>query len=259
MEFLKANFLNTTTQLTISSNTGTADNLFKRDKYEQYYTDGFNNDLTTASITITLDATTSVSRIALLDTNLKSYTIFYNGSTANTFALTSTGATSASSFTGSTDSNVYLRCANTTSVSTITIDMKTTQTANQEKRIGLLVISDLYYALGQLPSSNDYTPTLNPKQIVHKLSDGGTRIHNIRSKWSVAIGLDYITSTQKASLQTIWELQGEFNFCPFGTTTGWDGFFFEAVWPGSFEFYKYSDNAASSGFSGKIKLEETPS
>lgn len=259
MEFLKANFLNTITQMTVSSNTGTSDHLFSTDKYAQYYTDGFNNDATTASITITFGETTSVSRIAIIDTNLKSYTVFYNGVTANTFALASTAHTTTSSFTNNSDSHVYLRVGSTTAVSSITIDMKTTQTANQEKRIGLLVLSDLYYSLAQLPSSNEYTPTLVPKQVVHKLSDGGTRIHNIRNKWSVNIGLDYISSTQKSSLQTIWELQTEFNFCAFGTSTGWDGFLFETIWDGPFEFYKYSDNALVSGFSGNIKLKETPS
>lgn len=258
MEFLKANFLNTTTQLTVSSSTGTAENLFTRDKYSQYYTSSFNNDLTTASITITFSETMSVSRIALQDTNLKSFTIFYNGATANTFALTTTGSTIASSFTNNTSENVYLRMGATTPVSSITIDMKTTQTANQEKRLGLLVISDLYYSLAQLPSANDYTPTLAPKQVVHQLSDGGTRIHGVRNKWKTTIGLDYVSSSQKTSLQTIWELQTEFVFCPFGTTTSWDGVIFEAVWDGPFEFYKYSDNASVSGFSGKIKLSETP-
>lgn len=257
MDFLKANYLNTTTQIAVSSNTSTASNLFTRDVYEQYYTDGFNNDLTTASITITFAETTTISRIALMDTNLKSYTIFYNGSTANTFALTTTGSTIASSFTNNTDTNVYLR-PNTISVSSITIDMKTTQTADQEKVLGLLVLSDLYYSMVQIPSANEYTPSLSPKQIIHKLSDGGTRIHNVRNKWSVKMGLDYISTSERNSLKDIWELQNEFVFCPFGTTTGWDGFLFEAIWEGPFEFYKYSDNAASSGWSGNIKLSETP-
>jgi hypothetical protein len=257
MEFIKANYLNTTTQITVSSNTATAGNLFTRDKYVQYYTDGFNNDLTTASITISFSETLTVSRIALQDTNLKAYTVFYNGATANTFALTTTASTVSSSWSNNTDNNVYMSCT-PVGVTSITIDLKTTQTANQEKLIGLLTISDLYYSMVQIPSSNDYTPTVTPKQIVHQLSDGGKRIHNIRNKWAASIGLDYITSTERDALKAVWELQGEFNFCPFGTTTGWDGILFEAIWEGPFEFYKYSDNAAVSGFSGKIKLSETP-
>lgn len=255
MEFLYANYINTTTQIAVNSNTGTADNLFTRDSYAQYYTDGLNDDNTAASITITFDATTSVSRIALLDTNAKQFTLFYNGATASTFTLI--GDTTVSSWTNNTDENKFLRCS-TVSVSSITLDIKTTQTANQEKRLGLLYIGDVLYDMDQIPSASDYDPVINPKQVVHNLSDGGTRIHNIRNKWKVSIKLDYITTAQRDSLKDVWALQNEFNFCPFGTSTGWDGFMFEAVWTGGFDFYQYSDNAAVSGFSGSIKLAETP-
>lgn len=257
MEFLKANLINTTTQLAVNNNTSTIANLFARDPYFQYYTDGMNNDATTASITITFDAATVVSRIALVDTNLKSFTIFYNGSTANTFALTTTGSTIASSFSTNVDDGVYLRFSSLT-VSSITIDMKTTQTANQEKRLGLMVVSDLYLSLSQLPSASNYKPIETPKQIVHTLSDGGTRIHNVRKKKDVTISLDYVSTTLRDSIKDIYELSSPFIFCPFGTTTSWDSFIFEGVWPGSFDFYEYSDNATVSGFSGKIKMKETP-
>ena len=53
MEFIRENYLNTTTMLTVNSNTGTAANLFTRDPFYQYYSDGLNNDATTASITVT--------------------------------------------------------------------------------------------------------------------------------------------------------------------------------------------------------------
>jgi hypothetical protein len=257
MEFIKANFLNTTTQISVTSNTITAVNLFVRDQFSQYYSTGDNSDLTTTTITISFPETTLVSRIAIVDTNVKSFDIYYNGATANTFPLTTTGSTIASSFTNNSSSNIYLR-ANTTAVSSITLDLKTTQTPNQDKILGLLVVSDLYYAMPRLPSSNEYKPSIIPKQIVHTLSDGGTRVHNIRNKWTTTIGLDYITTEHRDALKSIWELGSEFNFCPFGTTTSWDGIIIESVWVGPFDFYKYSDNAAVSGWSGDIKLKETP-
>lgn len=257
MEFLKANLINTTTQLSVTNNTGTIANIFSRDPYFQYYTDGMNNDATTASITVTFSEATIVSRIAIIDTNLKDFTIFYNGSTANTFSLTTTGSTISSAFTGSAEEGIYLRFSSLT-VSSITIDMKSTQTANQEKRLGLLVVSDLYLSLSQLPSASNYKPTETPKQIVHTLSDGGTRIHNVRKKKDVTISLDYVSTTLRDSIRDIYDLNTAFIFCPFGTTTSWDSFIFEGVWPGSFDFYEYSDNATVSGFSGKIKLKETP-
>lgn len=256
MEFIKANYLNTTTQLTVNSNTGTVSNLFNRDFLFQYYSDQFANDSTTTVITVTLDATTPVSRIALLDTNFKEFSIFYNGSTASTFAL-SNQDTAASSYLNNADSYKYFKFP-TTQVSSITINAKSTQTANQEKVLGLLVISDLDVALTKIPSAAAYKPRVVPKQVVHRLSDGGTRINTVRRKLEAALNLDYIDQGQRDSLYEIYISNTEFNFVPFGTSTGWDGFMFEAVWDGSFDFYEYSDNAASSGFSGKVSLKETP-
>lgn len=257
MDFLTANLINTTTQITVNSNTATASNLFNRDQFYQYYSDGLNNDLTTSSITITFGATTNVSNIVLTDTNAKQFTIFYNGSTASAFALTDQGTTT-SAFTTNADSNVYLRFP-TTAVSSITLDIKTTQVANSEKVVGNLYIGEKYYSLGKIPNASNYKPSLVPKQIVHKMSDGGTRLHNVRNKFTLPISLDFLSSTEVSSLRDVWELQSAFAFAAFGTSTGWTNpVFFECVWPGSFNFFEYSDNAISSGFSGNIKLEETP-
>ncbi len=256
MEFIKANFLNTTTQISVNSNTSTVSNLFNRDKLFQYYSDLLNSDLTTCAITITFDSTIPISRIALIDTNFKDFSIFHDGVTASTFSLVG-GDTTASIYTGNADTNKYFSFA-TVQCASITINAKKTMTADQEKRLGLLVISDLNLSLSVIPSARSYKPKKVPKQVVHKLSDGGSRIHNISSKWSLGFSLEYISATERDSLFDIYDSGLAFNFCPFGTTTSWDGLIFECVWPGNFEFYEYSDNATSAGFSGKISLEETP-
>lgn len=256
MEFIKANYLNTTTQISVNSNTGTAQNLYNRDYLYQYYSDQFANDLTSTVITITLDATSPVSRIALIDTNFKEFTVFYNGSTANTFSLTEANTT-VSAYTNNSSENLYFRFS-TLQVSSITINAKSTQTANQEKRLGLFLISDLNLELSKIPSASQYKPKIVPKQIVHKMSDGGTRINTVRRKNEVILTLDYIDTDERDLLYQIYISNNEFNFCPFGTTAAWDGYLFEAVWDGSFDFFEYSDNATSSGFSGKISLKETP-
>lgn len=257
MEFCYANYLNTSTMLSVNSNTTTAENLFNPDPYFQYYSDGLNNDATTASITVTFSTATSISRLALMNHNLKSFTIFYNGATANTFAMTSTGDTTVSNYITNSSTSQFFRI-NTTTVSSITIDMKTTQTANQEKALGFLYVGELLLDFPRLPSSRDFKPKLTPKQIVHKLSDGGTRIHNVRNKWSASVDFEYITTTFRDSLKTVWSQEDPFLFCPFGTTTSWDTQMYECVWPGPFEFYEYSDDATVAGFTGTIRLEETP-
>jgi hypothetical protein len=255
MEFLTANLINTTTQIAVSANTSVASNLFNRDPLYQYYTENYADDSLTASITITFDATTSVSRISLKDTNLKEFTMFYNGATSNSFALTNSTATS--SWNSNAETDLYLKFP-TTLCTSITIDMKKTITANQEKRIGLLTIADLYLELTQIPSANNYKPKIVPKQVVHKLSDGGTRIHNVKKKWTTSVSLDFVSKTIRDSLEDLYDLQDPFNFCPFGTASSWDALLFEAVWDGPFNFYEYSDNASSSGFSGDITMKETP-
>ena len=256
MEFIYANLINTTTQIAVNSNTGTASNLFNRDPLYQYYSDQFANDLTTSSINISFVSTTPVSRIALLDTNFKEFNIFYDGLTANSISLVGAD-TATSSYTNNADQYKYFRF-DTIQVSSITIEAKSTITANQEKLLGTLVISDLNLSLTKIPSADKYKPRIIPKQVVHKLSDGGTRIQTVRRKWETQLKLDYISAPERDVLYDIYVSSQEFNFCPFGTATGWDGFLFECVWDGNFDFYEYSDNAASSGFSGTISMKETP-
>ena len=257
MEFLKANLINTTTQIAVNSNTSTVSNLYNTDLYYQYYSENMASDLTTSSIVITFDETTSVSRIALKDTNAKEFRLFYNGATANSFSLLEAHTTT-SSFTSNDNGSLYFRFA-TLAVSSVTLEIKKTITADQEKFLGEFIISDLQLELERIPSADGYNPRIVPKQIVHKLSDGGTRIHNVRKKYSTTIKLDYISEDQRDELRALYDLNEAFLFCPFGTATGWDGILYEAVWPGDYSFEEFSDNAASSGFSGKINIMETPS
>lgn len=255
MEFLRTNMINTITQLNVTSNTSTAINLFNPDTTYQYYTDGLANDLTSASITITFDTAKSISRIGLKSFNLKEFNMFYNGVTANAFSFTS-GPTTTSYFTSNTEENLYLRF-NTISASSITLDMKKTIVANEEKQIGYMFISELLFSPTVLPSANSYKPKIKTKQIVHKMSDGGTRIHNIKRKWETVFSVDYITQSERDAYESIYNLNDSFIFTPFGTSTAWDAIAYEGVWPGDFNFYEYSDNASSSGFSGNISIMET--
>jgi hypothetical protein len=256
MEFIKANLINTTTQIAVNSNTLSVSSLFNRNPIYQYYSDGLTNDLTTASITITFGTTTPVSRIALLDINVSGFNLFYNGLTANAFTLLNDNTTS-SSYTANADAYKYFTFS-TVQCSSITLELKSTLVANSEKVIGMLLLSDLYFEMERIPSANNYKPRQQPKQIVHKMSDGGTKIHNISKKWNLDISYEYLSESFKDSLDTLYSLQTPFNFVGLSTYTGWDGFVFEAVWEGPFDFHEYSNNAQSAGFGGTIRLRETP-
>lgn len=255
MEFLHQNLINTTTQISLSANTSLAENLFNPDRVIQYFTDGFDSDSTTASITISFAATTTVSRIAILEHNLESFRIFYNGATANTFSLD--GPTTSANFVSNTASDTYLKASSPVDCTSVTIDMRGTISANAEKAIGLLVLSSVELSFNN-PNASGYTPNLDPMKIEHKLSDGGTRIHVVREKWNAKLRFNHVTETERNSFREIYDSYNPIVFVPFGTHTSWDGVLFEAVWTGPFNFYRFVDNAPDAGFRGDIDLRETP-
>jgi hypothetical protein len=257
MELLKPNYISTTTGFTVESNTTSAEYLFDPDTSFQYVSSGFANDNTATSIVVSFSETMTVSRIALLEHNLEDFYVFYNGATANLFALTSTCSTVASSFVSNTASDIYLTCQPVACTS-VTFVLRKTIVANQEKAIGYLVVSDVALALPRPPSASDYTPVLNPMNVVHRLSDGGTRIQNVANKWSAQLKYKYLEESVRDDLEELYESHSDLIFVAFGTTTGWDGVLFPCVWDGPFDFHKYSDNAQGAGFSGSINLKETP-
>ena len=112
--------------------------------------------------------------------------------------------------------------------------------------------------MSRIPSAQDYEIKIIPTDVVHKLSDGGVRIQTVADKHMINVGLEYISETLRNSLRSFYNMHEEFIFAPFETTTSWDAIIFPAVWEGSFDFYKFSDNAASAGFSGKINIKEAP-
>lgn len=257
MEFLRKNLFDTTTNFVVNSNTATVANLFNRDTRYQYVSDSLNADGTIASIRINFSETLSVSRIGLLGINLKKFKVYYNGVTANTFALTSTGATSASDFITNSSPSIFMT-AEPVDCTSVSIDMYSTMVANQNKAIGWLVVTNVLSDLdGRVPPAQNYTPIFTPKEIVHELSDGSFRSQVVDRKFSANLRLDFIDESLKAEIKSVFDLHDDFIFAAFPTTTSWDEVIFPCIWSGPFEFHGVSDNALSSGYSGSIKLLET--
>lgn len=257
MDFLKSNYLETTTSLTILSGTDTASYILRRNLDFQYVTSGYNSDSTVASIRVNFLETMTVSRIAIMGHNLKDYRIYYNGVTANTFAFTTTSSTVTSNFASNSETSQYFECT-PVGCTSVSIDMRKTLIADTEKAIGYLMLSDIHFQLDRPPPSKGFKINVDPKDVVHTLSDGGTRIHNVADKYVVNLSYNYLSTSQRNSLYNLWKLHNEFIFCPFGTATSFDEILFPCVWTGNFEFFNFSDNAISSGHSGKINLMETP-
>ena len=254
-EFLKSSFFNTSTQLTVNNNTATGVNLLNPDTRIQYYSEGLNDDNTTCSFTIAFSSTLSVSRIAIREMNWKKFNIYYNGSTANALSLTSTGSTISSQFITNSETSMFLR-STAVNCTSLTFDIYSTQVTNDEKAIGSIYLTEEHFTAPRRAAAGDYTPRIDPEQVVHQMSDGGIRIHTVKDKQSASLKYSNITTAFRNDLRDLYELRTSFIFCPMGTTTAWDGIIFEALWPGSFEFFKFSDNAAVSGHSGSINLKE---
>jgi hypothetical protein len=254
MEFLSQTYLETTTQLIVNSSTITASNIMDPDLRRQYVSDGFANDSLTSSVRITFDSTQTVDRIALLETNVKKFNVYYNGATANAFTLTN--PTTTSQFLSNSASSLYL-AATPVNCTSVTFDFYSTQVANQEKAIGQIYVGANELTFERVPNASNYTPLRDPKEYVHEMSDGGTRRHLVQTKWATKIKFQNITKAFRDSLKDVYDLMAPVVFVPFGTGTAWDGILFESNWVGNFDFYKYSDNAVQSGYSGSIDLKET--
>lgn len=254
MEFLSQTYLETTTQISVNSSTVTASNLLNPDVRYQYVSDAFDNDLTTTTLTITFDSTQSVDRIAIMETNAKKINVYYNGATANTFALTN--PTTVSQWTSNSATNLYLS-ANPVNCTSVTFDIYSTQVANSEKAVGYIYIGSNELTFPRIPNASGYKPVRDPKDVIHELSDGGTRRQLIQTKWSTKLKFQYIDESFRDDLKEVYDTLSPKVFVPFGTGTAWDGILFEANWVGNFDFYQYSVDASSSGFSGTIDLKET--
>lgn len=254
MEFLSQTYLQTTTQLVVTSNTVTAEFLMDPDVRRQFVSSGDNADTTTTSIRINFTSTQTVDRISMMETNVKGFNIFYNGATANAFTLTN--PTTTSQFTSNSATNIYLACT-AVACTSVTFDLKTTMTANSEKAVGYIYLGLNELTFPRIPNASNYTPIKDPTDLNHILSDGGSRRHVIQTKWGVKIKLQHITESFRNSLLDIYEEFEPKVFVPFGTGTAWDGILFESNWIGNFDAYKYSDDAASSGFNVSMELKET--
>lgn len=255
MEFWNKNQYDTTTMITCTSGTLTANNLMIRDIRRQWISESSDNDSLTSTITIAFSETLTINRLALDGINLKKFNIYYNGATANTLAFTSTSATTTSRWLTNSESSMALMFTSVNATS-LTIDMYSTQVANSEKAIGWLAISSQLLDFAKIPDAGSYDPNINVEQKEHKLSDGGVRIHTIEQKFSANIKLKYVTEAFKDSLYSVWQDAEDFIFMAFPTTTGWDAVGYEVVWPGKFDFLEYADNASTAGFKGTITLKE---
>lgn len=255
MEILQTNYLNTSTMLTVPANTAAASRLFDKRPDRQYKTVGYTGS-TVGVITIDLVQTATVSRIILLNHNLKDFTIFYNGATANTLTLTSTCATTTTDWATNSETSIYLSFS-PVAMTSLSIQMSATMANGDERAIGQIIIADQLYRFTRNPDSGGYRPNVSAREISHTMSDGGSVTYFIRNKVNSKLTLKHYDDW--SALKDVYDDNKTVLFSPFPTGTAWDGDIFECNWTGGFKPLAYTTNIYNNGRDVDIDLKETAS
>lgn len=247
MEFLSRNLFNTTTEITVQSNTNATQYLFDRHHELKYITVGYTTN-TSTQITINFGTNTVISHLLLINHNLKDFTAYYNNTTTNLF-------TPNINVSGNSQTSSYL-AFNSVTVTAVTLNITGAMTVDTERAIGELVLANRQLQFARNPNIGDFKPTLFRKQVKHEMPDGGISLYNIRDKYKANIGFKFISDAFRNNLYTIFTTYQPFYFLPYPTTTSWDGISYEVVWTGEFNF-NYADNVKSNGWNGEIMLEQS--
>jgi len=134
-----------------------------------------------------------------------------------------------------------------------------TMVADSEKAVGSIYLANNLLSFPVIPSAKNYMMTRDQISVNHELSDGGKRVHIIDEKFKCSLAFDYVSDSFRDSLKDLYDSGDQFVFVPFEPTAAgvWDSICFPCQWHGKFDFYNFSDNAISAGYSGSIKLLET--
>lgn len=176
------------------------------------------NDSTTETITAalyqgSLQADRSIDFISLLNINLKAFTVEYsadNGSTYTAFA----GGT----ITNQTTPDFILSLATPITANKIRLTMTTTQTANQDKSIGQLIV-----ALGTLQMSKGMTEYeaewIDSEMMLEMANRTKSYAHIYRADnsfemYAASVGFRFATAAERTSLRAIKNAADPFMFYP---------------------------------------------
>jgi len=257
MEFLYVNEINTTSMMSVTTGTDTAQYLFDRRPEKQYQSSGDASDSTATTIDITFSETITTDRILLQNMNLKDFTIYYNATTTNQF-VPQNALTATSDWSSNSETSLYLYLSSLTAITSLSIVASATIVSAQEKKIGQLWINSQITQLPNNPDSKGYKAALPRKEFPHSMSDGGTALYVLQENYKADVKLSYQGSTITSALKDLYDLWSPFVVTPFPTGTSWDSKTYEVVWVGVWDFEQYSDNYITNGTKGILRLRETP-
>jgi len=248
MRFLNQNKINTTTLITVPAlNTTLIENIFDGDVNKQWESVGFTDD-TDLAMTFSFSTSMIIDKFFVQNHNLPQFNVYFDGTTTNQF-------TPRVGDSGTTEENHYFSF-NSQTVNSITFELQRIATASTEYLVGEVYIGSSLLAFERNPTSVDYKPITNRKQIIHKMPNGGVTQFIVDDKFKAQIKWKFLTNSFTTQLQDIYDTGTAFYFVPFATTTAWDGRAFEVAWTNNFDF-RHSSNNKDAGQGGKIIIEET--
>jgi len=168
------------------------------------------------------------------------------------------------SYASATDSAFFAKISyNTTTIMKPTdrfeFEIKGGAVASNKGRIQNLILLQQIYELNCNPDSSDYKTRLEPKEIIHKTSDGGVQKGKLAESSHFQIKLDFISVEEYTNLKTHYEQNESFFYVPFPTSTmDWNIQYYKVNWIGNFDLESYTDNYKGNGYKGNINLSEVP-
>lgn len=251
--FLNQNLIQSTTQIALSSGSGTSDNLIDRKNRVLWRSTGEASDANTATISWVPGSSTIISRIVIQNHNFEDISIIFNSTPASQFAP-------GLSITGNALSNLYYEFASQ-AVNSIDINIASTHITNAEKFAGQITISNELIELDGNPTFDNYKPFKYRKGRDLEMSDGGIVGIFIAQKFRATLDLTFIPTATYDTLTAIYNSHNPFIFVPFPVdtfTTSWNGDAFNVNWTGDLTIDQFRSNVLNNGYTGQINLAETP-
>lgn len=254
--FFRRNLVDQTeTVYTVAGQTGTSSALFDRDIGSRWSSNGYDG-ATSLVLSFNFATATVVSGLMVLNHNLRQFRVFYDSATANTLTpdinVTQNSATFSYFTFASTTVNsleIQMDVANTTTVA---------GASTTEKVLGEVLVTRELFSASANPPVGRYRQVLRKHMVRQELADGGTALYHLADKFQADIGYPFITSAFKTNLRSVFDEAVPFVFVPFGTTSAWDGQAYEVNWIGGFNFNWATDAKDTAGWTGNIRLEQTP-
>lgn len=169
------------------------------------------------------------------------------------------GPTTQGFWINNSDTNLVLKLAATTTVSSIRFTMASCTSNDAIFTVGEIYIGNGVFDLPRNPAASNYTPQSSGMREEIKTADGGAATYQIQEKFKADLKLKYIDHSTQTDLHNLWQTSTAYEFIPFPTCTGWKGESYEVNWVGAFDFYENAYNDRTNPlYNGVIRLRETP-